>query len=484
MHPNDFIKVSAGHSHGLALRRDGAVFGIGGVIEEGKIHTNVSVPPSLGPVIDIAAVNTTSWAITEDGKVTLWGLSGDSTMKANARAMAENLENAERIYFAVAGKNVVAIRHKGNSWTVFVIKNSNELVPCPKAAAALEGCVAVSLNDRIIVGILPKGVEPAQHQQLPEPNAENDNDSFPLKAVAEPGKLRLVPLPSELEEPPDAAFLEGIDGAVFAQLKGGDGYRLVAVREDGSLWNLRPGSVATPLGSSVHQVASHWQHEVILKQDGNLVDIEGNAIGDPERRYREFAEHTMGLFALDDAGTVQFIRIRSPKSENWETHRMQEIPEFEAPVTRLKLGNGHALALLENGNLSSWGGDSGGVVSNQPQIGDVRDFAGASNSSFAIIGEGRVFGWGAGLNPSTKNPVAKQFHRRLAEIDDAEQLFGGSEKICAIRHSGNRWSILTYPTTREGEFGGWRFDDEIAAQLEGCHFVTMNKSAIVGIYQE
>ncbi|MEM7015053.1 MAG: RCC1 domain-containing protein [Verrucomicrobiota bacterium] len=296
--------------------------------------------------------------------------------------------------------------------------------------------------------------------------------------------IPLPPLDGEHEQTPvpSPAFIEGMDDVVFVQLSNRHGYHAHAVQSDGALWSLQPGAVATPAGTAIHQVNDHWGQLITLNRMGELEDDQGMRIGDPGLKYREMVKHSTAVYAIDETGELHLLLPRE-SGAGTKLVDLERIPEFDVPIQSLSLGNSHALALLKDGSLISWGGNPGNVVSEQPELREIRDIVGVSNSSFAIFGQGRVTGWGAGLNPRTKNPVLKRFLERLANIKDAEELFTfGEPPTFAIRHTGNRWSVLIFQN--QGGENSWRFEDEIAAQLEGCHFVTINENAIIGIFAE
>ncbi len=473
-HEGRFTKVDAGHAHGLALREDGTVATFGGYSANGRTP-GAKIPIDLPPVRDIAAVGLTSWVITADGKVRAWGFPNKDLVAVDR--LANSIENSEALYSTGAsGTGRIAIRHPGNRWTVLRdFRKTGVPTRCPEAAAQLEGCEFVGMNANFLVGILPT----ASERQLTEP--AKPKSIFPLKPVAAPGELVLVPLPPEdgasaTDPVPDPSYLAGIHDAVFANLSSFRGFDGTAIRADGTLWNLQKGKAPVPISDNAHQAEHHWGEQIVLRRDGSLVDTRGTPIGEPNARYRELQQHSAACFAITDDDEMKFILPREGEP-SWGS--LTQFPPIDPSVASLSIGNGHALALSKDGRMVSWGLNTGGVVTATPSFGNVRSVAAASNTSFAIFGSGRVAAWGARIVSNTTNIEAIQFQKRLGAIGDAEELFSAGEQgVLGIRHRGNHWSIA-----RIYGDGSWEFLDDVAEQLEGCHFITLNGTAIIGIHE-
>ena len=147
---SDVQAIAAGLVHSLALKNDGSVWAWGrnaeGQLGDGTndFFRSTPVPVSaLSDVQDIAAGESYSLALKNDGSVWAWGLNGngqlgdDTNIDSNTPVQVSGLSDVQAI--AAGGHHSLALKNDGSVWVWGFPENSTT----PVQMSGLSGCVAI-----------------------------------------------------------------------------------------------------------------------------------------------------------------------------------------------------------------------------------------------------------------------------------------------------------------------------------------------------
>lgn len=221
----DVVDVAAGQDHSLALTADGRVVAWGD-----DTFGEATVPPDLPPAVDIAAGANHSLALTADGEVVGWGDS--STGQASPPA-----DLTDVIQVAAGGSWSMALRTDGT-----VVAWGDNLFGQQEVPDGLAGVTSIAAGVYHGLALLED------------------------TTVAMWGGYETLPRAVG----PDSVVPEGLTGVTA--IAGGENHSLALVA-DGTIvaWGAQ-GRIGTPDGlSGVTRIAAGWMHSLALRADGTVV---------------------------------------------------------------------------------------------------------------------------------------------------------------------------------------------------------------------
>lgn len=360
------IQLAAGDRHTLALKNDGTVWAWGnndyGQLGDGTTTTRTTAVqvPSLFNITKIAAGNRHSLAVREDGAVFAWGDNSDNQARGGFDLVVTTPRDisafSERVVDVAAGNaHSLALTEDGHvyAWGSNQFGQlgdgtleSNRYVASP----GLRGVTAISAGDNHSIAVDTAGDVYVWglnlYGQLGARNAEDCGYPYPC-------------LPSPF-------FLPNLTGDIPV----GGGSHTLLLHRNGEVmawgWNLfgqlgepsddscyaAPGSAIpeecsyTPVYisrlSSVREVASGSSHSLAITSDGTLLAWGLNISGQ------------LGLISLGTCyrgGYVETACARYPS----------EVAALSSVAT-VATGGGHTIATLSNGTVWAWGNNDSGQL--------------------------------------------------------------------------------------------------------------------------
>lgn len=362
----DVIEIVAGTWNSLALCADGTV------VEWPAPQPEYAVPADLGDVVAIAVGYNHNLALKSDGTVVAWGFNHEGQSN-----VPEGLTDVVSI--AVGGhywgSHSLALKEDGS----VVAWGSNNYGQCnvPQALAdGLEDVAAITACGLMSAAVLSDGT--------------------------------LIGWPVDLTASgPVAQLALGYRDTDDAQRRG----RAVALTRQGSaemLWGQADAGAGMPLSSDIVQVAAasgEWHGMLALHADGTLTawgaaaayanTFRSNHDAAIEPVVVAIASTDMQLVMLDDGGSVRVEGM----------YQQAPVPEDLPPAVAVATGAGHneyfCLALLEDGTVRGWGGNSRGQVNIPAGLNNVVAIAAGGTSginagghALALRKDGSVVAWG------------------------------------------------------------------------------------------
>lgn len=388
----DFVAISGGGYHNLALRRDGSVVAWG---ENGSGQTDV--PAGLDDVMAIAAGGDHSLALRQDGSLVAWGdnSSGQTTVPSGNDFMA----------IAAGGWHSLAVQADGTieSWGM---NNYNQLdVP-----AGYDDFVAVAAGNFHSLALRANGSIIGwgwDYNGQATPPAGND---FVAIAAGANHSLALHADGSILSWGWESYGLvaDTPSTGVFVAIDGGWKHS-VALRADGSIvaWGADiDGQTDPPAGYAFTSVAAGWYHNIAMRRpDGVGASEDINTNGTPD----ECDPDCNGNGLPDDwdisTETSPDCNMNGVPDE-CDTDPGREVVQWgdsslgqgsaPAGVEPVALAGGayHTVSLLSDGSIACWGDDSEGQVSEAPVTDGFVAVAADGHHSLALHSDGTISVWG------------------------------------------------------------------------------------------
>ena len=452
---DDFVAIAAGRSHSLALRSDGSVvgwgsntypYGFGGSAECGQ-----AAPPEGNDFVAIAAGGLHSLALKSDGSIVGWGAGTEDLGRDPDYGQATPPEGDDFVAVAAGGLHSLALKSDGsivgwggNDYGQATPPEGNDFV----AVAAGEYHSLALKSDGSIVGWGSN-----DHGKATPP----DGNDFVAVAAGGSHSLALKSDGSIVgwgdnwfcgqATPP-----EGND---FVAIAAGS-WHSVALKSDGSLarWGAAPGWPARdnmppagslPAGSDFVAVASAVDHCLALKSDGSIFawgwdrapdgnDYVAIAVGG-ERLFGVWDSHPSVAghsFALKGDGSLVVWG-------DWEGIDPPAGNDFTAIAAG---GAGDCLALRSDGSLVGGGAPEGNdfvAIATGPRL---------YGHSLALKSDGSIVGWGSNNYGEATAP----------EGDDYVAIAAGGTLIVdnqAMPTVPSSYSAYSLALRRDGSIVGW-----------------------------
>ena len=473
--------VATGRMHTVALREDGTVWAWGNnqAGQLGQTPSYLSNPtparvPGLTGVAAIAAGESHSLALREDGTVWAWGdnIYGQVGQPAGYEPISTPAQVAALtgvVAIAAHGRYTLAVREDGTVWGWGANFNSQlgkpsnyEPNPLPSQVPELTGVVALSAGDSHVLALRADGTAwawGANHAgQLGHPRYYEPN-----------------PTPVQVPELTDVVSLAA--GLEFS----------LALRADGTVWawglntSFQFGN-GTTLSSHTPQQVPGLKHVVSLvadrhplamSKDGAVWGWGGNANGQlgTGTELRPTPVRVLGLSGAKtvSVGGEHVLTLRTDGTVwSWGNNYGGQLGDGtstprSAPVQVLNLsevvaisaGGAHSLALRADGTVWGWGhgheGQLGGsglprgrsVPALVPGLTDVVAIGASGTHSLALRVDGTVWAWGSNFNGQlgrpanyTPNPTPAQ----VPGLTNVVALETSGAYVLALRADGTVWA--------------------------------------------
>jgi alpha-tubulin suppressor-like RCC1 family protein len=421
--------------HFIGIRADGTVVCAGR--ESGG---NLDVPPSLGPVIAVAAGIGQSFAIRADGVLVGWGSDWDGDGSNDGYPIPPDLGTVQRI--SAGSGHVAVIRTDGmvRCWGEDHLGQSAvpaDLGPCVRVSAGDSRTIWISDTRMLDLGhtlairqsdsrVRGWGSDAFGQRTPPTslgPCAEVDAGYAHSIAIRQDGTVRCWGA-GEPGDSPDGLIHFGQSSppaisSVVAISAGG--FHSAAVLANGVVicWgDGRHGAAAVPAGlPPVDSVVAGERFTIALLRDGRLASW-GSGVP------------TLGGRTIEVAGGVEheLVLKEDGRVEGWGDLYYGDGPVAppEGSFRGIGAGSGHALGIRTDGTLACWGypGECDAVP---PGLADVVDVDGGDDHSIALRSTGMVACWGANDAGQSSVPAG------LASVTDVA---AGSRHSLARRANG------------------------------------------------
>jgi alpha-tubulin suppressor-like RCC1 family protein len=197
----------------------------------------------------------------------------------------------------------------------------------------------------------------------------------------------------------------------LAQIDGGN-YQTLALRANGTVvaWGANnEGQTTIPQGLNNVVAISAAMHCVALKSDGTVV-----VWGSNNPAVTNVPPGLSGVAAIaagDYRGNPSTVAVRSNgtvvawgwgSNATWVTN----VPPGLTGVVQAAIGNGHVVALKNDGSVACWGFNHAGQATPPPGLTGVVAVRARDVSSLALKSDGSIVSWGTSLNvPASLGPV-------------------------------------------------------------------------------
>ncbi|WP_256759468.1 S-layer homology domain-containing protein [Cohnella sp. WQ 127256] len=382
---SDVVSIAAGYFHSLALKADGTVVGWGRNVEG-----QISVPGGLAGVKSIVAGTTHSLALKMDGTVVAWG--GNDFGERNVPTGLTDV-----VSIASGALHSMAIKSDGTvvAWGYNINGQTN--------VGGLEDVVSIATGPIAYHSLALKA-----DGTVVAWGANSDNST-----IIPSGLLNVVAVATGLYH----SLALKSDGTVVAWGKNNDGQSTVpqglsdvvsiaagehfslALKADGTVvaWGSNNyGKTTVPAAFSLpvkgDRIAAGLAHSLALKSDGTVVEWGVNYGGS-----NVIPAGLAGVAAIA-AGTYHSLALKSDGTvvawKGFNSSGELSVPEGLADVVSIAAGLYHSLALKADGTVVGWGSNGSGQRIPPAGLADAVAIAAGEYHSLALKSDGTVVGWG------------------------------------------------------------------------------------------
>lgn len=436
-----FTDVDVGFEHGIALKADGSITSWGD-----NSYGQVSDTPTGHDFIKVTAGEYHSAALKQDGSIVSWGY--DYFSQVSNQPGEANFVSVE------AGANYsLALRQDGSmvAWgddfygQVSTVPTGNDIASI--SAGGWHG-VALKVDGTIISwGADYSGQvsqTPVESGFIAVAGAGSGGHSIGLKSdgsIAQWGAAEIAP-------PTDTNYIAIAEG--------------IALKANGSVttWNYPEfvsSVVSVPPGTDYTAISAGGNHLLTLREDGSLLSW-----GDPNLGAVHETPTGTEFIGISAAGEYSIALKQDGSVVAWG-ESTPDTPPTGNNFVAISAGYSHSVALKNDGSITSWGEDDSGQVSSTPTSADFTAIAAGEAHSIALRADGSLASWGTDFNRVVSDTPSDAGYSEVSA--------GGAFSI-ALRTDG---SIVAWGLDDFGQVTDAPNDtDFVTISADSCHAVAQH----------